>query len=53
MIKGIHILAINETKLSSDIPDSVIAINDFELERLDRNQHGGGVAFLHKRYYQL
>ena len=45
MVKGIHILAINETKLSSDIPDSIIAINDFELERLDRNQHGGGVAF--------
>ena len=45
MVKGIHNLAINETKLSSDIPDSIIAINDFELERLDRNQHGGGVAF--------
>ena len=46
MVKGIHILAINnEMKLSSDIPDSIIAINDFELERLDRNRHGGGVAF--------
>ena len=45
MVKGIQILAINETKLSSDIPDSIIAINDFELERLDRNEHGGGVAF--------
>ena len=45
MVKGIHILAINKTKLSSDIPGSVIAINDFELERLDRNEHGGGVAF--------
>ena len=45
MAKGIHILAINETKLSSDIPDSIIAINDFELRRLDRNEHGGGVAF--------
>ena len=38
-------MAINETKLSSDIPDSIIAINGFELERLDRNKHGGGVAF--------
>ena len=42
MVKGIHILAINETKLSSDIPDSIISINDFELERLDRYEHGGG-----------
>ena len=45
MVKGIHILATNETKLSSDIPDSIVAINDFELERLDRNQHAGGVVF--------
>ena len=41
MVKGTHILAINETKLGSDIPDSITAINDFELERLDRNEHGG------------
>ena len=45
MVKGIHILAINETKLSLDIPDSIITINDFELEKLDRIEHGGGVAF--------
>ena len=40
MVKGIHILAINETKLSSDIPDRIIAISDFELERLVRKKHG-------------
>ena len=44
MIKGIHILAINKTKLSSDIPGRIIAINDLELERLDRNEHGVEVA---------
>ena len=27
MVKGIHILAINETKLSSDIPDSITILN--------------------------
>ena len=46
VVKGIHILAINETKLSSDTPDSIIAINDFELERLDRNQHRGVVFYI-------
>ena len=43
--QGIHTLAINETKLSSDIADISIAINDFTLKRLDRNEHGGGIAF--------
>ena len=45
MVKGKYILASNESKLSSDIPDSIIAINNFESERLDRNEHGGGIAF--------
>ena len=31
MVKGIRILAVNKTKLSSDIPDSIMAINAFEL----------------------
>ena len=36
MVKRIHF---------GNIPDSIIAINDFESESLDRNEHGGGVGF--------
>ena len=47
MVKGKYILAStsNKLKLSSDIPDSIIAINNFESERLDRNENGGRIAF--------
>ena len=42
--RGIHIMAINETKLSKYSPDCLVSINDFAVERKDRNEDGGGVA---------
>ena len=38
------LICINETWLSSDILNNEIAIQNFQLFRLDRNRHGGGVA---------
>ena len=42
--KDIDILAVNETKLDSDIKDNV-AIEGYTIKRMDRNRQGGGVAF--------
>ena len=42
--RGIHIMAINETKLSKYSPDCLVSINDFAVEWKDRNEDGGGVA---------
>ena len=41
----IDITSINETKLDDTIRDKQVAIEGFSLLRLDRNRHGGGVAF--------
>ena len=41
----IDIISINETKLDDTIRDEQVAIEGFSLLRLDRNRHGGGVAF--------
>ena len=41
----IDIISINETKLDDAIRDDQVAIEGFSLLRLNRNRHGGGVAF--------
>ena len=41
---GIHILAINETKLDGHIADELVDIDGFSIKRCDRNRNGGGVA---------
>ena len=41
----IDIISINETKLDDTIRNEQVAIEGFSLLRLDRNRHGGGVAF--------
>ena len=42
-------MSINETKIDSSIENSVIEIEDYVVERNDRNKHGGGVAmYIHK-----
>ena len=41
----IDIISINETKLDDTIRDEQVTIEGFSLLRLDRNRHGGGVAF--------
>jgi hypothetical protein len=37
------IIALQETKLSSDVLDSELPLNDYQIFRRDRNQFGGGV----------
>ena len=41
---GIHILALNETKLDKSIDDSLVNIEGYTIIRHDRDHHGGGVA---------
>ena len=41
---GIHILAINETKLDGTIDDALVSIDGYSIKRSDRNRNGGGVA---------
>ena len=41
---GIHILALNETKLDKSIDDSLVNIEGYTIIRHDRDRHGGGVA---------
>ena len=42
---GIQFLALNETKICSDILNENLEINVYKLGRKDRNRYGGGVAF--------
>ena len=42
--KGIHILALNETKLDSKISKDLLKIENYRIERCDRNREGGGIA---------
>ena len=42
--RGIHILAVSETKLDSEITDNLLEIEGYTLHREDRNRSGGGVA---------
>ena len=41
---GIHILAINETKLDPNYPKELTDIADYQQERLDRTCNGGVVS---------
>ena len=41
-------MCVVETWLDSEIADREIAIPDFSITRLDRNRHGGGIAFYTK-----
>ena len=38
----VNILALNETKASETVCDSLISIEGYNHERYDRNRHGGG-----------
>ena len=42
--KGIHIMALNETRLDKMMPKNLLDIKTYKLKREDRNRHGGGVA---------
>ena len=41
---GIHILALNETKLDSSIPKELTKVSGYQQMRLDRTCHGGGIS---------
>ena len=41
---GLHILAINETKLDDSIDDALIGIDGYSIRRSDRNRKGERVA---------
>ena len=41
---GIHILAMNETKLDGTIDDALVRIDGYSIKRCNRNRNGGGVA---------
>ena len=44
-----HVIGINETKIDSNISDTDIQIEGYEVVRRDRNKWGGGVAlYIHK-----
>ena len=48
LVRTPSIICIVETWLSEDILDSEIAIDGYQIVRLDRNRHGGGVlAYIH------
>ena len=42
--KGIHVLALNETKVERKMGNNLLNINGYKIEREDRNNRGGGVA---------
>ena len=41
---GIHILALNETKLAPDYPKELTDVAGYQQERLERTCNGGGVS---------
>ena len=41
---GIHILAINETKIDKNVHDDLVSIDGYTIKRYDRNRFGGGVT---------
>ena len=41
---GIHVLALNETKLNPHVPKDLIDIEGYQIERKDRTSNGGGAA---------
>ena len=46
---GVHVCALNETRLDKDIDDSEIKVPDYSVIRKHRNRNGGGVAiYIHK-----
>lgn len=42
--QNVDILAINETRLDSSVPNESVKISNYEIIRNDRNRQGGGVC---------
>ena len=45
----VDILALNETRLHPDIPSEFVNIDGYDIVRMDRDKHGGGVCFYIRR----
>ena len=43
--QGIHILALNETKIDDNYPSDLLQLDGYRFVRYDRNRDGGGVGF--------
>jgi exonuclease III len=41
----VDILALNEARLHHDIPNEFVNIDGYDIVRMDRDKHGGGVCF--------
>ena len=49
--KVIHIMGINETKISPSLPGNIISIDVYSIIRRDRNESGDGVAvYIHRSF---
>ena len=54
LIKHFDVLAISESKLNSNSTDAELSIQDYNLERLDRDSNGGGVMlYCHTKYSMI
>ena len=45
----VDILALNETRLHPDIPSEFVNIDEYDIVRMDRDKHSGGVCFYIRR----
>ncbi len=46
------VVCVVETWLSEDISDQELSLPDYQILRLDRNRHGGGIImYVHNRLY--
>ena len=43
-LKPFHVICLNETFCDTCIDDDDVQLKDFNIDRNDRNRHGGGVA---------
>ena len=50
--RGIHFLALNETKLDDTCSDALLNIEGYKFGRLDRNRNEGGAAFYCRDTFQ-
>ena len=44
--RKLNVLALNETRLDSSISDELLAIDGYDIIRVDRNRNGGGCVFI-------
>ena len=50
---GFHVLTLNKTKVDNNVPDQIIYIDDYRIERKNRTSREGGGSHLSQRSSQL